>query len=289
MKKKLEWLGHLFFYFMLRIGGQGLAYAFLYPIIFIYVLFSKRIHQETRPYLCKRFPDHGRLRLRFDVFKNVLSFGKVLVDRGWMGVKPDAELNGTFVDSEKLRQIIENKKGIIVLLAHAGNWQTNLSRLQALDVDVHALMEFGQEQVSKHFFELRGEMPFKIIDVHGFMGGMIEANTALQNGGLVMMMGDRLYKGRSEETQFLSHKIRFPVAAYHLAAMAGSPVVILLSAKTGRKSYTMALADILYPGQSGKSREEELRDGVRRFSAALERYVEQYPYQWYNFFDIWKQ
>ena len=152
MKKKLEWLGHLFFYFMLRVGGQGLAYAFLYPVIFVYVLCSRRIHQKTRPYLRKRFPDHNRLQLGLDALKNVLSFGKVLVDRGWMGVQPDAELDGTFVDGEKLQHIIKNKKGVVVLLAHAGNWQTNLIRLQALNANVHALMEFDVERVSKHFF-----------------------------------------------------------------------------------------------------------------------------------------
>lgn len=289
MKKKLEWLGHLFFYAMLRIGGQSLAYLFLYPVIFMYVLGSRRIHRNAAPYFCRRFPDHGWLRLRVDVFKNVLSFGKVLVDRGWMGFNPDVELNGTFNDYEKLREIIQEKKGVVVLLAHVGNWQTSLARLQSLDTDVHALMEFDVERVSKHFFELRGETPFHIIDVHGFMGGMIEATTALQKGGLVMMMADRLYKGRSEEVKFLGHTVRFPVAAYHLAATAGSPVVILLSAKTGPKSYSMALWDILYPGQTGKDRNEELKECARRFSSALERYVEHYPYQWYNFFDIWKQ
>jgi len=289
MKKKLEWLGHVFFYALLRIGGQSLTYLFLYPVIFVYVLASRKINRNAAPYFRKPSPDHGRLRLRLDVFKNVLSFGKVLVDRGWMGLNPDVELAGSFEDSEKLCEIIRAKKGVVLVIAHVGNWQTSLVRLQSLDVDVHALMELDVERVSKHFFELRGETPFHIIDVHGFMGGMIDAVTALQKGGLVLMMADRMHKGRAEEVEFLGGKVRFPVAAYHLAATAGSPVVILLSAKTGRKSYTMALWDIMYPDQNGKGGKEGLKDCARRFSAALERYVEQYPYQWYNFFDIWKQ
>ncbi len=289
MKKRLEWLGHLFFYIMLRIGGQFLAYLFLYPVIFFYVLFSSKIHKNASPYFRRRFPNHGWLRLRVDVFNNVLSFGKILVDRGWMGLNPDVELTGSFTDSEKLREIIRKKKGVVVLLAHVGNWQTSLVRLQALDVDVHALMEFDVERVSKHFFELRGETPFNIIDVHGFMGGMIEATTALQQGGLVMMMADRMHKGRAEKVDFLGAQVRFPVAAYHLAATAGAPVVILFSAKTGKKTYAMGLWDIMYPGQKGKNREDELKECADRFSTALERFVEQYPYQWYNFFDIWQQ
>ena len=289
IKKKLEWLGHCFFYAVLVIGGQRVAYFFLYPVIFTYVLCSRKIHQATAPYFRRRFPEHNWLELRLDVFKNVLSFGKVLVDRGWMGFNRKAELSGTFSDSEKLRNVIKAGKGVVILLAHVGNWQTCLSKLEALNVDVHSLMEFDEQRVSKHFFELRGEMPFKIIDVNGYLGGMIEATNALQKGDIVLMMADRLHQGRHASVRFLGSEVRLPIAAYHLAAMAGSPVVILLAAKTGRTNYTLTIPDIFYPGQSGLDKREELVHGAQRFSDALEKYVEQYPYQWYNFFDIWSQ
>lgn len=289
IKKKLERLGHGFFYTMLTIGGQKTAYFFLYPVIFTYVLFSRNIHRQTAPYLQRRFPGHGLLARRLDAFKNVLAFGKVLVDRGWMGLKRKAALTGTFEDSEKLRELIAEKKGVVVLLAHVGNWQTCLSELQGLNAKVHALMEFDREQVSKHFFELRGEMPFNIIDVRGFLGGMIEATAALQQGDLVLIMGDRLHAGRHARVEFLGLEARLPVAAYHLAATAGSPVIILFAAKTGRKSYSLGVWDLFYPGRSGADRQEELTRCAQRFSAALEKYVEQHPYQWYNFFNIWAQ
>ena len=289
IKKKLEWLGHCFFYTVLLVGGQRVAYFFLYPVIFTYVLCSRKIHKSTAPYFRRCFPSHNWLALRLDVFKNILSFGKVLVDRGWMGFNRKAELAGTFNDSEKLHEVIQEGKGVVILLAHVGNWQTCLVRLKALNVEVHALMEFDQERVSKHFFELRGEKPFNIIDVHGFLGGMIEATTALQKGDIVLMMADRLHQGRHETVDFLGSEVRLPVAAYHLAATAGSPVVVLLANKTGRKSYSLAIWDMFYPGQNGLGKKEELAHCAQKFSCALEKYVEQYPYQWYNFFDIWAQ
>ncbi len=289
IKKKLEWLGHCFFYAVLVLGGQGAAYIFLYPVIFTYELCSPNIHRVTTPYFRRRFPNHNWLALRMDVFKNILSFGKVLVDRGWMGFNRKAELTGTFDDSEQLREIIQEGKGAVILLAHVGNWQTCLGRLKALDAKVHALMEFDQENVSKHFFQLRGEMPFNIIDVHGFLGGMIEATTALQQGDIVLIMADRLHQGRHETVNFMGSRVRFPIAPYHLAATAGSPVVVLFAAKTGRKSYSLSIWDTYRPGQSNLQRDEELAHCAQRFSSALEKYVEQYPYQWYNFFDIWSQ
>lgn len=289
IKKKLEWLGHGFFYAVLMLGGQRAAYFFLYPVIFTYVFCSRNIHRVTTPFFSRRFPDHTWLQLRLDVFKNVLSFGKVLVDRGWMGFNRNAELSGTFVDSDKLRDAIKEGNGVVVLLAHVGNWQTCLAQLGALNVDVHSLMEFDEERVSKHFFELRGEIPFKIINVYGYLGGMIEATAALHKGDIVLMMADRLHEGRHATVNFLGSEVRLPIAAYHLAAMAESPIVILFAAKTGRKSYTLSIPDIFYPGKSGLDRREELARCAQRFSTALEKYVERYPYQWYNFFDIWSQ
>jgi len=289
IKKKLEWLGHCFFYALLVLGGQRIAYFFLYPIVFTYVLGSRKIHEVTAPYLRRRFPDHGWLALRLDVFQNVLSFGKVLVDRGWMGFNRTAELTGTFPDSDRLQELIRKGKGVVILLAHVGNWQTCLVRLKALEAEVHALMEFDRERVSKHFFELRGEMPFNIIDVHGYLGGMIEATAALQKGDIVLMMGDRLHQGRHETVDFLGSKVRLPIAAYHLAALAGAPLVVLLAAKTGRRSYTLAIQDQFYPGQEDRDRKEELAHSAQRFADAMSQYAEQYPYQWYNFFDIWAQ
>lgn len=289
IKKTLEWLGHCFFYAVLALGGQRAAYFFLYPVIGAYVLGSAKIHQQAGPYFRRRFPSHNWLQLRLDVFKNILSFGKVLADRGWMGCNRKAELSGTFADSEKLRELIRSGKGVVILLAHVGNWQTCLGRLQDLEVNVHALMDFDPEQVSKHFFELRGEKPFNIIDVHGFMGGMIEAANALQKGDLVLMMGDRRHQGRHATVDFLGAKVRLPIAAHHLAAAAGAPVVVLFAGKTGAKTYSLKIWDVLHPGQSDRDRNEELAYCAQRFSAALEKYVEQYPYQWYNFFDIWQQ
>ncbi|GAB4335702.1 MAG: hypothetical protein Kow0089_05540 [Desulfobulbaceae bacterium] len=287
IKNRLERLGHGFFYAVLLAGGQAGAYLFLYPVVFTYVLCSRRIHEQTIPYLRRRFPDHNRLEFFLDVFKTVLSFGRVLVDRGWMGLRRTAELQGSFPDSERLRNLIGEGRGVVVVLAHVGNWQTCLSRLTDLDARVHSLMEFDPGQVSKHFFQLRGDMPFTIIDARGYLGGMIEATNALQQGDIVLTMGDRLHGGRSTQVPFLGAPLLLPVAPYHLAAMARAPLAILFAAKTGRKTYSLTIADVLHPGRDGADRDSELQRCARRFAAALEKYVEAHPYQWYNFFDIW--
>jgi predicted LPLAT superfamily acyltransferase len=289
IKKRAEGLGHIFFYMVLHIGGQRLAYFFLYPILFLYILCSRSIHRLVSPYQKRRFPDHGWWQSRLDVFKIVHGFGRILVDRAWLGLKHGKNLSGTIDGLERLEEIIHSGSGAVLLLAHVGTWQNALSHMDEIDTDVHVLIEHDEEAVTKHFYELGRKRPFSIIDVNSFMGGMLEAKSALQKGGFVMVMGDRYRSGRYVTVEFMGEPIRLPAGAYCLAAGTGVPLVVAFSTKLNRKRHVFKVWDIMYPDFSRHEKEEEIARCAARFTAAMEAYVEQYPYQWYNFFNIWEQ
>ena len=291
-KKRLEALGHGFFYLTMRCLGQLGAYVMLVPVVMVYVLFSRGIHRCTGPYIGRRFPGHSKVRQWFDTLRNILAFGQVLVDRGWMGMKAGS-LQGEIIGYDRLLELINKGKGAVLLTAHVGNWQSALSRLEKLPVRVHALMRYDQAAVAKHYFDLgdkRGRPPFEIINIDGPFGGMIEATAALQRGELVTIMGDRLVKGSSVTVDFLGSPVRFPDAAYALASMVAVPVVVVLAAKTGRKTYQLRVWDVFNPEFEDRSkRNDMLAKHAKKFAGILERYLKKYPYQWYNFFDIWQQ
>ncbi|MBU0483420.1 MAG: lysophospholipid acyltransferase family protein [Proteobacteria bacterium] len=276
---------------MLLLFGQAGAYLLLMPVIFSYLIFSRKIHRNVAYYMKRRFPAHGVLRLWFDTYQLVYSFGQVLVDRGWLGLCRGARLNGELVGQDELLALIAKGRGLVLLTAHVGNWQTALSHICGFKVPVNSLMHYEQEAVAKHYFDLRREsVPFKIIKSNGFMGGMIESTAALQRGEVVTIMGDRYAGGPYAEVTFLGGKVRLPAAAYSLAAATGAPVAILLAAKTRRRDYIMKVWDIFYPEPCDRNhRQEHLSRWTGRFAQSLERYLGEYPYQWYNFFDFWSQ
>lgn len=287
----LEALGHNIFYGILLLFGQGGAYLLLKPVILTYLLFSRKIHRNVAYYMRRRFPEHGSLKLWIDTYHLVHSFGRVLVDRGWLGVRRGAHLRGELVGNDKLLELVGKGKGLVLLTAHVGNWQTALAHICGLQVPINSLMHYEQEAVAKHYFDLRNEpLPFKIINSAGFMGGMIESTAALQKGEVVTIMGDRYAGGPYSEVTFLGDKVRLPSAAYSLAAATGAPVAILLAAKVGRQDYTIKLWDVFYPETGERhNRQEDLGRWGGRFAKSLEEYVREYPYQWYNFFDFWSQ
>lgn len=290
--KRLESLGHWFFYVAMRLFGHPGGYVLLVPVIFCYVFCSRKIHRITRAYLSRRFPEHGFFRLWLDTYKNLLSFGQVLVDRGWLGVNRDAILQGDFVGYDALLRAINQGRGVVLLTAHIGNWQTALAHLENLPVKVHALMQYDQQAVAKHYFDLHGNKTrsFEIINADGPFGGMVDAAAALQRGEAVTIMGDRYIKGSYSTVEFFGSAVRLPDAAYMLAACANAPVATLLAAKTGKKKYQIRVWEPFYPEYHDRlERPVMLKECSQKFALIMEKQLTQYPFQWYNFFDFWKQ
>ncbi len=288
--RSLENLGHWFFYVVLKIFGHMGGIVLLGPVICSYVLFSRKIHRRVGPYLRRRFPNENQCQYWFRALRNLFSFGHVLVDRGWLGVRKKVRLEGEFTGYDTLRDLIKEGKGLVLLTAHVGNWQSALAHLGELPVTVHALMQYDQQAAAKHYFDLSGERPFEIINVDEKFGGMVDALTALGRGEVVTIMGDRYIKGTSSMVPFLGDEVKVPNGAYMLAASAGSPVAVVLAAKTGRSSYQLKVWDVFTP--SFKSRDERaamLDECASKYMRAIEEYLKIYPYQWYNFYNFWKQ
>ncbi|MDZ7642317.1 MAG: lysophospholipid acyltransferase family protein [Desulfurivibrio sp.] len=289
--QQLEALGHSCFYLTMRLFGLTGAYLLLVPVVVVYLLGSREIYRRTRPYLRRRFPGRGRWGLWQATFKNVHSFGRVLVDRAWLGIGRKRAFQGETIGYERLLKLVAEGKGVVLLTAHVGNWQTALAHLEQLPVPVHALMHYDQEAVAKHYFDLSpGRRPFHIISTDGPLGGMVEATAALQRGEVVTIMGDRLVKGASVTADFLGEPARFPAAAYVLAGCVGAPVAAMFAAKTGRRSYRLWIRDVWYPRwQDREQRAAACQASGARFACNLQEHVDEYPYQWYNFYDFWQQ
>lgn len=242
-------------------------------------------------YLKRRFPGESFLQYWKHGYCVLFNFGKVLVERGWLGVAKGTRLDGHFEGYDRLLELISGGRGVVLVTGHVGNWQSALAHLADLPVRVNALMRYDQQAVAKHFFDLgENRRSFEIIDADGEFGGMVSALAALGRGEVVTIMADRFIKGSSTSVNFLGDDARFPDSAYLLAASNSAPVAVIFAAKTGLNSYTLKLWDSFHPQYNDRAeRDSMLLDGTRRFSQALEEYLKTYPYQWYNFYNFWQQ
>lgn len=283
--------GHQFFYWAIRLGGRRPAYFFLYFVVFYYVVFHPAVKDKTEPYLSRRFPDSGLFKRFFQRYRFSLHLGKALIDRAVFGICKENSIRISFERDDDLVRLKALNGGFVILMSHVGGWQVVMSALSALGKPVNLLMLREEQDIDKHYFEHgQGKAPFNIISPEQFLGGAIEMLNALKNDEILCIMGDRVFKSSelAIDMEFLGGRVRFPVSAFKIASIAQKAVVVLYSQKTGPADYRLTIPEIIHiPGKLGKN-VEKFRPYVQRFVISLEQYTRRYPYQFFNFYDMWE-
>ncbi len=214
----------------------------------------------------------------------------MLIDRAKIGIRGPDAVTLFFPDEKRLFNLLAEEKGVILMNAHVGGWQTILPALPLLGRTVNMLLERDAEDVDLHYFEhARLPHPFHVIDPQGFLGGSLEMMDALRRGEILCVMGDRVFGSDKNVIgiDFLGKPALFPFSAFKIASASSAPVVVFFSHKSGANRYVIEIPDIIrVPKGLGRSA-ETFRPYVERFVHALETYTRNQPYQFFNFYDMW--
>lgn len=283
-------LGLWFFHCLIKIGGPAAAYILLAFILPYYLLFRVSARRSALPYLKHRFPDYGKIMLFFSTYLYFFRFGQVLIDQACMGIADKEKIKIDFPDKDRLMKIARDKKGMVLLTTHAGNWMTALTAMDNIGAKVNLLLNLdnGEATHIADIFNKRDD--FHLIPPSGFMGGLIEATNALNSGEIVSIMGDRSEGARSLMINFLGEKASFPLTPYHLATATGSNIVVLLTARTGKLSFKISISLINDDlDMDNCPRNEAIKRMSEKYVSLVEKHVKFHPYMWYNFFNSWKE
>lgn len=287
---------HGVFYALIRFGGRRAAYLLLYFVAAWYALFRPVVRKRCAPYLTRRFGARNPFARLVDVYRISVALGKALIDRAVVGILGPTSMEVKVEGAEKLSELLGQGKGLIVVMSHVGLWQAAMSALGHLNTPVHMLMQREEGDVDRHYFEHAGiECPYRVIDPAGFLGGAVEMVDVLNRGEVLCVMGDRVF-GEDKNTlkaDFLGVPAAFPVSAYTMAASTGAPIVVLLSWKTGPASYRLQVAETIRVQSSVKRKRgaeglSPFMPYLRRYVDVLEGFARKYPYQFFNFFDMWR-
>ena len=283
---------HRFFYTLIRLAGRRAAPVMVVFVALYYVLFRPSVRARSRPYLSRRFPGRNALLRLWDSYRIIVEIGKVLVDRAALGILGPGQLTVRHSGREDLLERIREGRGLILVTAHAGCWQFAMESLRMLETPVSLLLHREEGDVDLHIFEHRGDdAAFRIIDPAGPLGGGLEMLQVLKHGEVLCIMGDRAMGGdrSTVEVEFLGGRVRVPITPYHLASATGAPVVVIFPYTSGPGNYSLQVEKVIrVPEDMGRT-PEAYRPYAEAFIRALEGFVEERPYQFFNFFDMWNQ
>ena len=279
---------HRFVYALISLGGRSLAYAFLYPLVFVYCL-HKSVRDKSRAYILRRFAP----KTKWDFFKHTfrlnLTFGRTLVDRAALGILGNTQFISTPQTRQACEKLLGQNKGLLLLTAHVGCWQSAVNCMQFLNKPMHILYYRNPKDNDKTVAEHSGKKaPFTFINPSGPLGGVPEMMAALNRGEIVCAMADRVFGNpqNAVEVTFLGGKIQVPYSFYRLAGATGAPIVIAFFPWEGRGRLSSWVLAPIFVKDEG-AHKQHYQPYAQQFVDALTQFCIKYPYQFFNYFDGW--
>ena len=128
---------------------------------------------------------------------------------------------------------------------------------------------------------------FRVILIRDDLSHIYEISAALARNELVCLHGDRFRPGqRTLEHDFLGERAPFPAGPFILASKLKAPVCFVFAFKESNFHYHFYAEPVkVFEGRGTAGMERMLHEYV----TLVERRLKQYPEQWFNYFQFWKQ
>ena len=283
-KSKGSVLGYRFFLFSIKMLGVKAAYLILKFVSIYYYLFAKKNRDAISTFYMEGLgftPKKAKTLTR----KNFYIFGQTLIDRVAFLVGKDKNFTYSFENENCLIDMKNGGRGGILLSAHLGNWETagNLLKERVTSRINVVMIDEEVEKIKKYLDKRTGGSQFNIIPIKNDLSHIIGINMALERNELIAIHADRLLGGvKYFELDFLGKKAKFPMGPFVIAAKFNAPVSFVFAIKKDKQHYALSATIPI----TEKMKPEEV---AKKYVAELEKKVKEFPEQWFNYYDYFRQ
>ena len=269
--------------------GRAASRFILYGIALYFFLFGPSARRHSLVYVRLAL---GRAPAARDRFLQILSFATTIHDRVYL-------INGQFekfnisVQGEDMVLAHEPKgRGAMLLGAHMGSFEVmhSLSRRQH---GLKVAMAMYEENARKIGGILAAINPRWVADIIplGQIDAMLNIAERLDQGAYVGVLADRtLGEEPSQAVTFLGRRAYVPTGPMRAAAILRCPVFFMVGLYRGKNNYHVAFEKVAdFSATAAGGRDLAVRAAIERYAAVLEQYCRSDPYNWFNFFDFWRQ
>jgi predicted LPLAT superfamily acyltransferase len=286
--------------FCYRHLGRRACLVLLHPIVAYFFVRERASRGASRRWLRRVAAfEEGRRRLRgrpgrLAPYWHYHEFAVQILDRMvlWGGGIDSFRMDHR--GGEHLFALAREHRGGLLLGAHLGSFDMARQLAGAHGLTLNVVMFTAHAERINDFFE-RLDPGSRVRVLHldpTSVGTAFRVKACLERGELVSILADRVPAGGRESpvvVDFLGRPAAFPLSPFRLAGLLGCPVFLSLCVRTGEARYETWVEPITF-GQRvarrerDKGAEELARAWVRRLEAACLRF----PYQWFNFYDVWE-
>lgn len=273
---------------LFKVLPMPLMYLFMALVVPFYLIFNHKGYLAIYHYLHRRM-GWGPLKAFWGCCVNHFLFGACLMDRfaAYAGRKFKMEVP----DLHLFNALSEGEEGFLMLASHIGNPELCGYMLRSERKRMNAI-SFGGEKSTVQVSRTRmlGGNNIRLIEAGEDMGWLFTLGTALSDGEIVSIHADRVFGSpKTLEVELLDAPARIPAGPFTIAASRDLPVLAAFSLKTGLKRYHIRLFRLDSPQMQTLSRQEKMQYLANSYSACVEKVLQRWPLQWFNFYEFWER
>ncbi len=224
----------------------------------------------------------------WEVFRN---FAKYLADF-FKFPRLDKDYITRLVKCDKLNfldECISEGKGAVIVSAHLGNWELGGAVVSALKYPLQAIvLEHNNEQITEFFERQRAinEMSTIKIGTHPSMEQMKKCLNVLKQNELLVVVGDKDYTNNGLYVDFFEKKALMPKGPAIFSLRTGAPIIVIVLTREKNDKFTLHIERPIKYKPTGEF-EKDVRTLMGKYIEQMEKYIRDYPGQWYAFRKIW--
>ncbi len=265
----------------------------LYPVTLYFVVTATQARRASRQFLATVLP---RPPGAMDVFRHFLAFATVVLDRAYL-VRGRLDAFEIAIEGAPAVEALRTSgRGGFLIGAHVGSFEVSRALGRHLSEPPRVVMVMFEENarmIAEAIATLNPGLQQEIIGL-GATDSMIRVKHAVDAGALAGILADRLppHEGDcAEDRRVLSFHGRpaaFPIGPFRMAALLRRPAVLMLGLYLGGNRYRLVFEEIYDFRARGIDRQAAMEEALQRYVRRLEHYSRAYPYNWFNFYDVWE-
>jgi predicted LPLAT superfamily acyltransferase len=281
--------------------GRPLSVLVVHVIVLYYFVTFGSARAASRAYLRRvaALPGGaaalGRRPDLIAVWLHLRAFGLSIFDRLALWFDDGDGLRFDVVGIEEYDRLLRPDRGAFVVGAHLGSFDA-LRALADRDRRVVNVLMFTRNapRINSLFRQLSPHAQLRVIGVaDDSIDTVLRIRACIARGEIVAMLGDRSEPGdagRACRVPLLGGEVDLPEAPYRLAGLLGCPLFFMVALRAGPGRYRV-FAEVLAERVElpRGERDERIRALAAAYAARLEHYCLLAPYEWFNFFDYWRE
>ncbi|MFN2375403.1 MAG: lysophospholipid acyltransferase family protein [Candidatus Binatia bacterium] len=192
-------------------------------------------------------------------------------------------------EPDLLAAALEQGRGAVIVTGHLGNWDVAAADLRKYGRTITVVMAHEANASTREYVKrMRESHHIRVVYSDESVFSSLHLVRELRANNIVAMQLDRAAPmGRQVEVPFFGRPARFSAGPFHLARVAGAPIVPCFAPRLGTRHY-----EIRFGGMhevADRSRRGRIETIAAQVVADFETVVRENPCQWFQFRDFWEE